>query len=408
MDANPDPPRFLDRASAPHIATLVAASTFGPVTMNAFLPALPAIASSFGTDYAIAQLAVPLYLASTGVMQLVVGSLSDRYGRRPVLLASILAALVATIVVIYAPTIEIFLAARICQGTAIAGVVIGRAAIRDTVETSEAASRIGYVTMAMALGPMISPTIGGYLSEHAGWQATFWMVFLVGTAALLLVWADLGETNRSRGSRLRTQFQSYPQLARSRRFWGYSLTAAFSSGAFFGYLGGGPLLATEYYRLTPSQYGYYFALVAFGYLVGNFISGRYSRRIGINPMVVTGGVVTAGGLLVAVIVAYAGNLNAFGFFTAVLVVGIGNGISLPNAMAGVVSVRPHIAGAASGLGGFIQVGGGASISVLAGLVVGPETGPAPLLLLMLTSSVLSVVSALYVVVVARKIAARQE
>lgn len=397
-------PRFLDRTTHPHIATLIMATAFGPVAMNVFLPSLPAIARYFESDFAVLQLAVSLYLTATAALQLIIGPLSDRYGRRPVLLGCLALALVSTLAGIYAPTVEVFLAARMCQGTAVAGMVIGRAVIRDMVDTDEAASRIGYVTMAMALAPMVGPVIGGYLGEIYGWQATFWLVFGFGLAAFMLAWADLGETNKSRGNRFRDQLRAYPVLFRSRRFWGYSATAAFASGAFFAFLGGGPYLASEYYRLSPSQYGYYFGMLAIGYVTGNFLSGRFSRRVGINLMALGGGVVAGIGMLVAIILYAAGLDHPLAFYGPMLAIGVGNGITLPNANAGVVGVRPQLAGSASGLGGFFQIGGGAALSVVAGAALGPESGPMPLILLMLVSSVFGVIAALYVMGVERNLA----
>jgi DHA1 family bicyclomycin/chloramphenicol resistance-like MFS transporter len=394
--------------SHPHIATLIMATAFGPVAMNLFLPSMPSIAHYFETEDAVVQLAVSLYLAATAVLQLAIGPLSDRYGRRPILLVCIIVGLIATLGGIYAPTIEIFLAARIFQGTAIAGMVISRAAIRDMVDTDEAASRIGYVTMAMALAPMIGPVVGGYLAEIFGWQATFWLIFGFGLAAFCLVWADMGETIHSLSGSFRSQLLAYPELIRSRRFLGYALTTAFASGAFFSFVGGSPFLANDFYHLPESHQGYYFALVAAGYVCGNYLSGRYSRRFGINPMSVGGGVVSSAGMLLALLFIPLGWNHPIAFYGPAFSIGIGNGMTMPNATAGLVSARPRLAGSASGLGGFIQLGGGAFLSGLAAQLLGPESGPLPLVLIMLVCSLLSMVTALYVVFVARSLARAEQ
>ncbi|MEZ5800333.1 MAG: MFS transporter [Nitratireductor sp.] len=185
--------RFLDRNTHPHIITLVMATAFGALAMNLFLPALPSMARYFNAPYSTAQYAVSLYLAATAVMQLGIGPLSDRFGRRPLMAACLAISLLATLAGIYATTIEWFLTARIVQGTAIAGMVIGRAAIRDVVDTDQAASKIGYVTMGMSLAPMVGPVIGGLLDEQFGWQSTFWLLFGFGLVAFLLVWFDMGK-----------------------------------------------------------------------------------------------------------------------------------------------------------------------------------------------------------------------
>lgn len=389
-------------ATPPHIFTLVMATASSALAMNVFLPSLPAMARHFDADYSVVQLAVALYLVATAVLQLFIGPASDRFGRRPVLLICFSVFLVGTLAAMFAPTIEVLLACRILQAFSAAGMVLSRAIVRDTVGPDQAASKIGYVTMGMTLVPMIGPIIGGFLDELYGWQSTFLLTFAFGLTAFAIIWVDLGETNLRPSSSLFAQVRSYPELIRSERFWGYTLTAAFTSGTFFAFLGGGPYVASEIFGLSPSQYGFYFGFVSVGYLVGNFLSGRLSSRLGINRMLMTGNIVAASGMSVPLILYFAGYVSPASLFIPVMFVGLGNGMTLPNAMAGIVSVRPHIAGSASGLGGSLQIGGGAGLSILAGALLGPETGPAPLLWVMLASSCSGILAALYVLNVAAR------
>lgn len=396
------PVRFLDSQTPPHILTLAMATAFGSLAMNIFLPSLPAIAEYFATDYSVAQLAVTLYLFANAVLQLVIGPLSDRYGRRRVMLFFMAVALVATLLAIIAPTIELFLLARLLQGTAIAGMVIGRAVIRDMVGPAKAASMIGYVTMAMTLAPMLGPIAGGYLDEWFGWQSTFLLLFVFGLIAIVLVFRDLGETHHNRATSMTAQIALMPQLFRSAPFWFFCGTAAFSSGGFFAFVGGGPYLASEVFNLAPSQYGFYFAFAGVGYILGNFISGRFAARIGIARMMLAGGCVMFAGMIIALALIFLGATHPLSVFGPVVFVGLGNGIALPSANAGIVGVRPQLAGAASGLGGFLQIGGGAAISMLAGHVLGPGTGPLPLILLMAACAALSILSTIGVIAVSHK------
>lgn len=389
-------------ATPPHIFTLVMATASSALAMNVFLPSLPAMARHFDADYSVVQLAVALYLVATAVLQLFIGPASDRFGRRPVLLICFSVFLVGTLAAIFAPTIEVLLACRILQAFSAAGMVLSRAIVRDTVGPDQAASKIGYVTMGMTLVPMVGPIIGGFLDELYGWQSTFLLTLAFGLTAFAIIWVDLGETNLRPSSSLFAQVRSYPELIRSERFWGYTLTAAFTSGTFFAFLGGGPYVASEIFGLSPSQYGFYFGFVSVGYLVGNFLSGRLSSRLGINRMLMTGNIVAASGMSVPLILYFAGYVSPASLFIPVMFVGLGNGMTLPNAMAGIVSVRPHIAGSASGLGGSLQIGGGAGLSILAGALLGPETGPAPLLWVMLASSCSGILAALYVLNVAAR------
>lgn len=395
MTTSPRVP-FLDRTTPPHIVTLVLLAGLSALSMNIFLPSLPNMTAHFDTEYRLMQLSVALYLAVNAVLQLAIGPISDRYGRRPVLLVSTVLFLIATLGCILAPSAGIFLAFRMAQAVIVTGMVLSRAVVRDMVADAEAASMIGYVTMGMALVPMIGPAIGGVLDQIFGWQASFAMLFLCGVLVLALTWADLGETAKPRKISLIGQFREYPELFSSRRFWGYALAASFASGAFFAYLGGAPFVGSEVLGLTPAALGLYFGLVAVGYMAGNFLAGRYSVRIGINRMILRGTLVACLGPLLAMLLFGLGIAHPLAFFGAMVLVGLGNGMTLPNATAGMLSVRPHLAGTASGLGGAIMIGGGAGLSALAGALLAPGTGAWPLLAIMLATSIMAVLSVSYV------------
>ena len=388
---------FLDRTTPPHIATLVVIAGLSALNMNLILPSLPGIATYYQADYALVQLAVSGYLAVTALLQLIIGPLSDRYGRRPVLIASLVFFLAATAAAPFAPDIETFLVIRMLQAGVVSGMVLSRAIVRDIVGAEQAASMIGYVTMGMTLAPMIGPILGGFMDELFGWQSVFAFLFIFGLAALLMLLADLGETNLNRSPSMLEQFGAYPELLRSRRFWGYSLTATFASGSFFSFLGGGPFVATRILNMQPSELGLYFIFIALGYMTGNFLSGRFSSRIGLNRMMVTGCIVSAAGMVFTLLLFLAGFWHPLAFFGPIFFLGLGNGVTLPSANAGIVSVRPHLAGSASGLGGAMMIGGGAGLSALAGAILSVETGPYPLIIVMLVSCILSFFTTLYVI-----------
>ncbi|MEM5491977.1 multidrug effflux MFS transporter [Hoeflea sp. AS16] len=395
---------FLNRKTPPNIATLVVIAGLSALNMNLILPSLPGIATYYQADYALVQLAVSGYLAVTGLLQLIIGPLSDRYGRRPVMVASLAIFLVATALAPFAPTIETFLVIRMLQASVVSGMVLSRAIVRDIVGPEQAASMIGYVTMGMTLAPMIGPVLGGIMEELFGWQSVFGALFLFGVVAFALVLTDLGETNLNRSASMLRQFGAYPELVRSRRFWGYSLTATFASGSFFSFLGGGPFVATTILGLPPSQLGLYFIFIALGYMTGNFFSGRFASQIGINRMMVTGCMIATAGMALALVLFLAGVWHPLSFFGPMLFVGLGNGVTLPSANAGIVSVRPHLAGSASGLGGAMMIGGGAALSALAGAILSVETGPYPLVIVMLVSCIFSVFATLYVIRVENSLA----
>ena len=388
---------FADRGTPPVLITLVLLTSISVLTMNAFIPSLPSLSEDLNASYAFMQIAVSGYLAMTAAMQLLIGPLSDRYGRRPVVIVSLVIFILASFGCTQAEDAETFMFFRMCQAAVASGMVLSRTIVRDLLPPNEAASMIGYMTAAMALVPMFGPMYGGAMEEAFGWRATFWSFVLFGSGVLWLCWIDLGETNRTQSTSFAEQFRAYPDLLRARRFWGYTLTAAFASGSFFALLGGGPFVLREIFGLSPAATGLYLGMIAFGYMTGNLVTGRIAGRAGINKVMLAGCLVaTAGigtGLLVNLFIIQH-PLAVFGF---AIFVGFGNGLTMPSATTGLLSVRQQLAGSASGLGASMMIGGGAALSALAGAILTVDTGAWPLLALMLASACLSVMSTLYVI-----------
>ena len=390
-------PRFLNNLTPPSIFTLICLSAIGALAMNIFLPSLPAMAETFDVTYAAATLSVTLFLAMNAVFQLFVGPLSDRFGRRPIVLASLIIFCFSSFGCILATSFEIFLVCRLLQSVVVAGLVLSRAAIRDVHSQDQAASVIGYVTMGMAILPLIGPAVGGGLEVQFGWIASFWVLFGIGIFVFVLAYLDMGETNKHRTTSMVAQFQAYPELLSSRRFWGYCLTATFSAGAYFAYLGGAAYVGREIFSLSPAVLGFYLGAPAIGYIIGNGLSGKLSVAVGVNKMILTGTLITTLGMLLCISLFLFTIPIPLSFFGCVSFMGIGNGMVLPNSTSGMMSVRPHLAGSASGIGGTINTAGGASIATATSAILIPGTGTLPLLFIMLASTILSVLTITYVI-----------
>lgn len=376
--------------------------------MNLFLPSLPGMAEYFDAPYEVIQLSVAGYLGVNALLQIIIGPLSDQFGRRRVMLWATAIFILATVGCLFSTNVWVFLTFRMIQASIVAGLVLPRAAIRDLYTQDESASMMGYVTMGMSLAPMLAPALGGVLDQAFGWHASFVTYLLAGIGAFALAYYDMGETAAAATSNFRGQLKAYPELLTAPRFWGYAATAAFSSGAFFAYLGGAPYVGSEVFKLSPAILGVYFGAPAVGYFVGNFITGRYAVRVGTNRMVLYGSFVSATGLGAACLLSLA-NLESPGvFFGFMTFVGLGNGLVIPNATAGMLSVRPHLAGTASGLGGAIMIGGGAALSVLAGILLAGGNSALPLTALMTASSALAVASILFVLRREARLRARAE
>ncbi|MCK0119070.1 multidrug effflux MFS transporter [Loktanella sp. F6476L] len=395
--------RFLSRTTPPHIVTLVLLAGIGALNMSIFLPSLNAMTDYFDTTYAVMQISLSGYLAATAALQIFIGPISDKVGRRKVVLVAIGIFILATIGAMFAKSVEVFLAFRLLQASVATSLVLSRTIVRDMVPQDQAASMIGYVTMGMALVPMFGPMIGGVLQELFDWHATFAFLALAGIGVFALAYFDLGETVQDGGMGFGEQIKSYPALFASPRFWGYALCAAFASGAFFALLGGASFIASSVFKLSPFWSGVGLGAPAIGYAAGNFLSGRYSVQLGINKMALIGTIVTLVGMGASLGLSLAGFNHPLAFFGFCTFLGLGNGMSMPNATAGLLSVRPRLAGTASGLGGAIMVGGGAALSQFAGGLLTVESGTIPLQWLMFIVSALAMVSLLLVMQRTRQI-----
>lgn len=388
--------RFLNRKTQPSMFTLVLMASISALAMNSFLPSLPNMAEHFGSSTSIMGLSVGIYLGASAVFQILVGPLSDRVGRRTVSLWALVIFILVSFACVYAPNTESFMALRGLQAIAACTFVLARAIVRDTTETQASGSKIAYISMGTAICPMFGPALGGLMSGWFGWEANFWFIGGLGILILIVAYFDLGETVPENTSGFREQFSEYPELLKSRRFWGYCLASAFGAGAFFAYLGGGPFVGSIVYNLSPQKLGLYFGAPAIGYFLGNFLSGRYTTRFGIDAMILWGLWIIFSGLSLSMFFSYLGYGSVETFFGFMILVGLGNGLSIPNSTAGMLSVRPHLAGTASGLGGAMMIAIGAALSTLAGAFLVPGSNEMPLLLLMWFSSLSGVGVILYV------------
>lgn len=380
----------------PSLITLICATALAILSLNMFLPSLARMGEDFQVDYALINLSVAGYLAVSAGLQLIMGPLSDRFGRRPILLICMGLFTVASLGCVLAESVWVFLGFRLLQASVVAGTVLSNAAIRDMHPPNEAASKLGYVAMAMALAPMLGPMLGGALDMLFGWRAGFVFYTLAGAGVLVLLWADMGETNTARAATFAAQMREYPHLLRARRFWGYALCMAFSIGGFYSFITGAPLVAAAWFDLSPAMLGLGIGIITGGFMVGNFITGRIAKRTRLTTMILTGRVFASTGPFVGLLL-FLGDLGSvWVFFGSAILVGFGNGLTNANASAGLMSVRPQLAGSAAGLSGAMIVALGAVITTMTGAFVSPENGPFLVLGMMCASSFAGLLAVLYV------------
>ena len=367
MDASsPKPPAEI---AAPRVSTaallalLMAMTAIGPLSLNILVPATPGLVATLDTDPATVQLTVSLYLLGLAVSQLALGPLSDRFGRRPVVITGLLLTVVTSFAALFASSITGLIVARAFQSFgASTGIVIGRAIIRDLYDRERAASMIGWVATMMVVAPMISPLIGGLLDTAFGWETTF--IFVGVWALLVLIWAyvKLPETRPDHvtGGGLSYLAGEASALLQSRAFNAYVLAATLGSATFFAFLGGSPHVTIGLMGESSASYGAWFILTAFGYMMGNLAAAKLSPRFGVDTMIRAGlGFELFGTILTIVIVWLFPLGGPATIFLPQFFVSFGNGVLLPNSIAGAVSIRPQAAGTASGLIGFTQMAVGA-------------------------------------------------
>jgi DHA1 family bicyclomycin/chloramphenicol resistance-like MFS transporter len=352
----------------PLVALLAAVTAIGPFSLQALSPALPAIASAstgFGVPAAVSQLMLSLSLVAMAVCTLAWGPVSDRLGRRPVMVAGLVLAGFGSALSALAPELWIAILGRLMQaGGAVAGMVLARAVAQDLYGKDRSAAVIGQITAAMVVAPMVAPALSGALTAAA--------------AMVLAVWAGarLPET-APRGKREHPfeTLQAFGQIGRRRAFWAHAVFGACSLAGFLFFVGAAPYVMEETYGARPSVYGLFFIPLAATYMLSNMACGRMTSRYGGRRMIVFGGGCTIAAMMVGLVAMSAGVVNPLALMVPAFFHSIGAGLSVPNSVAGAVGSAPNRAGAASGLLGFIQFFTAAVTTQIAGFLPHDEAAP---------------------------------
>ncbi len=352
------------------VAGLLAVTAVGPLSMQLFAPALPAIAREFGVSVGRAQLALSLSMVSIAVATLAYGPLSDRLGRRPVLFVGLLLFLAGTLICALATSIEVLIWGRVLQaGGGAAGIVVARAIGGDVYEPNEAARVIAYLSAAVVAAPMVAVALGGVITDIGGWRHTFVFAFACGVAAVFLLQWGVPET-RSRARRVADPsgiLRDYGRVLQALpSFIGYALHAACGGATFFAFMAAAPHLMADTLHYPASAFGFYFALVTLAFLISSWFAARWCTRIGVDRMMAAGGVMALVVSLLALVALNRFGLSAATLFIPAALIAMSFSLSLPTATAGAVAPLPHVAGTASALLGFLQMLVAATAAQIAG------------------------------------------
>jgi DHA1 family bicyclomycin/chloramphenicol resistance-like MFS transporter len=360
---------------------LVTMTGVAPISLYMLVPALPVLATDFGRDISIAQMTVSLYMVGLACSQIIMGPLSDRLGRRPVLLAGLGLMIVASAGCIFAETLPQLIVARFFQALGGAtGMVVSRAIIRDLYPRDRVGAMISLVIAVMMIAQMVSALFGGLLETAFGWRSIFYVITAAALLVTLGIAAALPETRRARapgpGSGFRGDIGS---LFGSRAFVGYMLCQVLASQIIFTFAGAGPYIVVTQMGRSSAEYGAWFATTGFAYLIGNLFCVRFAPRHSIEKLIWFGLALQLAGAVLNLAWGLAGvnQMPSWLFGTQMLVM-VGNAFVMSNSAAGAISVRPQAAGTASGAMGFLQMGLGSLFSQFGAYLGGHFASAVPL------------------------------
>ena len=380
----------LNRLSKRMIILLAAVSALGPVGMQILLPALPVIKQKFYVTNDVAQLTLSLSMLAIAIGTLVYGPLSDKFGRKRVMLVGIIITIFGSIVCFVADSIMLLISGRFIQafGGAV-GLVLARAIVRDVYGPEEAARVIATLVMVMVVLPMMSPALGGELMQRFGFESVFIVIAFASAIAFVFLFLWLPETLAKPVpfEGMKSMLMTFSKLFASRVFCGYAFCVTFVSVVFFSFISAAPEIMVSVLKRPPTEYGYYFIMIPAGFMTGNYVARHYGRTISIDNMIAIGASIGVFGIVLALLLQTLGMSSPVALFLPIALAVFGNGITLPNAQAAAINEFPEYAGTASGLTGFLQM---AVSSVAAQAVALIFNGTVyPLLGLMLVASIIS-------------------
>jgi MFS transporter, DHA1 family, multidrug resistance protein len=353
-------------------------TALGPLSTDMYLASLPDMARLLDATTAQTQLTLSAFLAGFALGQIVYGPFSDRYGRRPVLMAGLALYTAASAVCALSPTIETLIGARFLQALGACGpIVLARSIVRDLYAGPRAGQELSKMGTIMGLVPAVAPILGSLLHAAFGWRSNFVGTLAFGAVMMGWVAVALPETLRTRAPEIPSPLaiaRIYAMLARNRAFLAYLGLFALSYGGLFAYISGSSFVLQQVYGFAPLAFGFSFAVGVCGYIAGTMIATRIVPKAGLDRTVGLGaGLLALGGLLT--VLAVASGAGGPGIVAANVIYFCGIGLVMPQSMAGALTPFPDRAGAASSLVGFCQMTYAAVVGIAVGHALGGSAWP---------------------------------
>jgi DHA1 family bicyclomycin/chloramphenicol resistance-like MFS transporter len=384
--------------SAGYVALLVALGSFGSLTMSIYTPVMPSVGADLGAGSDSVKLTLTTYMLGFAIGQLFYGPLSDRYGRRPVLLVGVSFFIATTLACSLAPSIGSLIGLRVLQGLgAASGAVLSRALTRDAYSAHEMPVVMSWISLGMNISPSIGPTLGGFLGEWLSWRATFWFVGGFGLVLLLVSSLGLKETNRHRSAQvdLGSLLRGSGEMLRDRHFLGYVLTLGFAMAINFGMLAGAPFILQDRLGFSPQEFGLISLLSIGGFTAGTFTNNRLVGRVAATAIMSVAGWFHVFALVVMGTLSLSGVVAWWAIIGPHMVLSFGSGMIMPNSNAGALGLFPRLAGTAASWVGLAQMGMGAlgTIAVAVLTLIGSRYVAMPLVIALMPFALLTVLSA---------------
>ena len=339
------------------VANLIAQLAFGLLAMTLCLPCMQEWGDIFQASQSAVQLTFSLYVLAYGGFQLIYGPMSDRYGRKPILLIGLFTLFLGATIAAFANSLEMLLLGRFIQGAGgAAGMVVGRSMVQDLFHGPERTKVMAYVGMSLGCVPPLASITGGQIHVHLGWHANFYLLMMLSSLLTWWAWRALPAPQpiaNDPSIEVITFMGAYKRLLQSPIFIRYLIILAVTTATFYTFLGGAPLVLKSY-GVGPEGVGFYIMTIPLSYFVGNYITSQFIHRFGERTISQWGQLFTLTGIAIMMSLALMGMHTPLAFSLPLIFLGFGHGLLVPPTLSGTVAVIPALAGSAAGFAGVVQ------------------------------------------------------